>query len=215
MTNNSAPKISVDLRSKLPKIRDQGDRPLCLVFASSDLNSFVNKINLQLSVEYLAYYSYTDFSNNNYQHGLTVSAVSQTLEKYGQPEEQLFPYMPSAQQPQKPSSTYKVKQYSKGEEKKFSCDEIIEMLEAGKALVAGIELTASFFNLKTPYVIDLETGNFGGHAIVIVGYGVQDDGSHAFLIRNSWGKAWANNGHAWLTSDYLNKKAITYLELFN
>lgn len=215
MTQTSIPKISVDLRNELPPVRDQGSRPLCLVFASSDLNSHVNNISLQLSVEYLAYYSYKDFANDDYSQGLTIPAVSQTLKKHGQPLEQLFPYISSAEKPKQPLDDYKEKVYSIGHEKKLSCNDIIKILEAGKALVVGVDITASFFNLKPPYVIDLENGSYGGHAIIIVGYGMLEDGSLTFLVRNSWGDAWGDNGHAWLTSDYLDKKAISYMELFN
>lgn len=37
----------------------------------------------------------------------------------------------------------------------------------------------------------------GGHAVVIVGYG--KDG---FLIKNSWGADWGDNGYAWVSYDY-------------
>lgn len=46
----------------------------------------------------------------------------------------------------------------------------------------------------------------GGHAIVAAGY---DDNlmigadKGAFLIRNSWGTAWANAGYAWLSYKYV------------
>jgi hypothetical protein len=32
----------------------------------------------------------------------------------------------------------------------------------------------------------------GGHAVAVVGY---DDGENAFLVRNSWGMAWGDEGH--------------------
>jgi C1A family cysteine protease len=54
----------------------------------------------------------------------------------------------------------------------------------------------------------------GGHAVVAVGY---DDGVRiqnrdtkkatigAFLIRNSWGTSWGNNGYGWLPYEYVAK----------
>lgn len=38
---------------------------------------------------------------------------------------------------------------------------------------------------------------YGGHAVTVVGY--RPD---AFLVRNSWGRAWGDRGHAWMTDAY-------------
>lgn len=50
----------------------------------------------------------------------------------------------------------------------------------------------------------------GGHALLIIGY--DDDrecfgtsGKGAFLIRNSWGTDWGDNGYGWLPYDYFLK----------
>ena len=42
----------------------------------------------------------------------------------------------------------------------------------------------------------------GGHAVVIVGYDVAQNG---FLIRNSWGLDWAMQGYAWMSTGYLER----------
>ena len=33
------------------------------------------------------------------------------------------------------------------------------------------------------------------HAITAVGYGTDEDGQDYYLVRNSWGKAWGDNGY--------------------
>lgn len=42
--------------------------------------------------------------------------------------------------------------------------------------------------------------SFGGHAMTVIGYDDRKFGG-AFLIMNSWGKSWGDNGFAWLTYD--------------
>jgi hypothetical protein len=46
----------------------------------------------------------------------------------------------------------------------------------------------------------------GGHCYVIVGH---DDVRRLYLIQNSWGRAWGNNGFAWFPYDYIHTGRIT------
>jgi len=46
----------------------------------------------------------------------------------------------------------------------------------------------------------------GGHAMVIVGYRVNADGTFDYLLRNSWGASWGLRscpGHCWISERYL------------
>ena len=45
----------------------------------------------------------------------------------------------------------------------------------------------------------------GGHAVVAVGY---DDEKQAFLIRNSWGTDWGQQGHFWMPYDYFKTSYV-------
>lgn len=216
MTQARALITKVDLRNQFPNIRDQYTRPLCLAFASSDLNSYINRLDYPLSVEYLSFYAYDDFSNNNFESGLTIDAVSSVLYRRGQPSESDFPYQTEIDKPLKPpNSDFPEKLYSSGEEKRPTVAEIIQNLESSIPLVVGVELSHSFFNPAPPYLIDFEDENFGAHALVIVGYGECEDGNKYFLIRNSWGEMWADAGYAWLSANYINKKSITFMEFKN
>jgi hypothetical protein len=41
---------------------------------------------------------------------------------------------------------------------------------------------------------------YGGHAILVMGY---DDSIGCFIVRNSWGKKWGDNGHFFMPYEYL------------
>jgi len=41
----------------------------------------------------------------------------------------------------------------------------------------------------------------GGHAMLMVG---DNDAKHAWLVRNSWGTAWGDEGHVWIDYDYMD-----------
>jgi hypothetical protein len=51
-------------------------------------------------------------------------------------------------------------------------------------------------NYKGIYTGDVETST--NHAVIITGWGVTKDKKKYWIIQNSWGKDWSNNGYAWL-----------------
>ena len=42
--------------------------------------------------------------------------------------------------------------------------------------------------------------SIGGHAMLIVGY---NDDKQWFIVRNSWGNKWADNGYCYIPYDYI------------
>lgn len=85
---------------------------------------------------------------------------------------------------------------------------IKENLAHGAPVVIGMMVGQSFMqSMKGQDVWEPESGDenmmgFGGHAMCVVGY---DDNKYggAFLLMNSWGTDWGNNGFAWVNySDF-------------
>lgn len=78
-----------------------------------------------------------------------------------------------------------------------------ENLAQGAPVVIGMMVGQSFMqSMKGQDVWEPESGDenmmgFGGHAMCVVGY---DDNKYggAFLLMNSWGPEWGNNGFAWV-----------------
>lgn len=80
---------------------------------------------------------------------------------------------------------------------------IRENLSQGAPVVIGMMVGPSFMqemagqDLWEPAPGDQQMMGFGGHAMCVVGYDDRKYGG-AFLIMNSWGPEWGNNGFAWV-----------------
>lgn len=207
------PTIHADMRSKLPRVRDQGTRPLCLVFASSDLNSYVNETTAALSVEYLAHHSYKDAGHENYRIGLPIHSVQAALRNNGQPFEAELPYRKDALEPLCSIGNYNNLFFAELSQKSDFFSDLIEKITSNEPAVLCISIPDSFFSPQPPFVFDREEGDVGGHAVVAVGLGSLANGEPSILIRNSWGEAWGIGGHAWVTITFLKQRLIGNLGL--
>jgi len=84
---------------------------------------------------------------------------------------------------------------------------IEEAIRAAASPVLGIQVPEPFFDPAPPWVIT-PTGSVRGlHAVAAVGIGTFG-GDKVILIRNSWGTDWGDEGHAWLSTDFLNQHLI-------
>ncbi len=80
---------------------------------------------------------------------------------------------------------------------------IKENLSQGAPVVIGMNVGGTYMqdmmgkDLWTPTDDDRNMMGFGGHAQCVVGYDDRKYGG-AFLLMNSWGPSWGNNGFAWV-----------------
>eukprot|EP00286_Rhodomonas_abbreviata_P023608 CAMPEP_0181315888 /NCGR_PEP_ID=MMETSP1101-20121128/15608_1 /TAXON_ID=46948 /ORGANISM="Rhodomonas abbreviata, Strain Caron Lab Isolate" /LENGTH=406 /DNA_ID=CAMNT_0023423111 /DNA_START=39 /DNA_END=1259 /DNA_ORIENTATION=+ len=89
-----------------------------------------------------------------------------------------------------------------------------ECLAEGFPIVFGLKLTQNFFYpppsgiVKTPDPDDPKSAEHGLHAMLIVGY---SDRQKVFIVRNSWGTGWGDQGYAYLPYDYVCCDAFNFL----
>ena len=50
-------------------------------------------------------------------------------------------------------------------------------------------------------VFDGECGTEMSHAVAIVGYGISEEGTKYWLVKNSWGESWGENGYMRIKRD--------------
>ena len=193
-------RVQLDYRSAFGAIRDQGPRPTCLSFAATAAHEYARKSRMPLSPEYLHYFA----SAKDRSNGIQFPDVARALEKPGQPKETECPYysagVPDGWLPPKGVSLYR----RKSESKRLSVDQVWTLLNAGHIPVLGITLPQPFFSPALPWVISSEGPLRGLHAVTAVALGATG-ATRCFLIRNSWGTGWGDDGHAWIDDAFVNQ----------
>lgn len=80
-------------------------------------------------------------------------------------------------------------------------DAMIEALRLGLLPVTSFLVDDDFANLSSSGIYARPGGAvMGGHALLVCGY---DHASRAFVIRNSWGTSWADEGYGMVHVDFL------------
>jgi len=82
-------------------------------------------------------------------------------------------------------------------------DELRLCLSKGIPFVFGIIIPDTFFNTPPTGLMVVPPKNefrIGGHALVAVGY---DDSKEAFIVRNSYGKSFGENGYCYMPYDFI------------
>lgn len=209
--------IECDLRPFLAPVRDQGRRPTCMSFAATAAHQHALGGNTILSVEWLFYHA-AQYAGTGPEVGLTIPDTRRVLYELGQPEESAWPYCGLA-----PNSltwlapTVAVPLYKCGSKDCGRTTDIIQsVLEAGQPAVVAL-FVSSAFTAPERWVL---TGNevilpediepidrSRGHAVVVVGCG-RFEGAPMLLLRNSWGRPWAADGHAWIKQVCLERRLI-------
>jgi C1A family cysteine protease len=90
-------------------------------------------------------------------------------------------------------------------------DEVKYLLTTYGALTVGIhaENLTEFRNYKGNGVITTKTSIAQDHAVNVIGW---DDDKQAWLIKNSWGTYWGDNGYGWVGYDALNINFFMFAE---
>jgi C1A family cysteine protease len=151
--------------------------------------------------------------------GASLKAGMQSIKKYGFCQESDFPYLPGQFRTRPPPECYA--QGERYRELKYyrvrsQTAAVKAALASGYVVVIGL---VAFPELESPAVA--ATGQltgpkpgekpFGGHAVLIVGYtagssGPSGPGSQgSFIVRNSWGPDWGDQGYFYMPFDYLDQ----------
>lgn len=204
---------SVDLRSDFPEIQSQGTQGACTAFSLvSVIEYFLSKIlkkKTNLSEAFAYYNARVLRGETEVDEGATFIDIIQSIRDNGVCLEELCPYNQNVYN-EKPSD----EAYSEAVSRKITeaKDVSIDVTDVKSALAQGFPviisarafgsyLTNSKGVLRTPTDAELEDTE-SNHAMVICGY-IDKEGF--FVVRNSWGKNFGDNGYCYLPYEYFRK----------
>ena len=79
-------------------------------------------------------------------------------------------------------------------------DAILKALQAQHPVVFGTQIDQAFMDYKKG-TLGVPTGpSLGGHAMVVVGF----DSARGFIVKNSWGEDWGEDGFGYFAPEYLS-----------
>ena len=204
---------SVDLRPKCPPVYDQGTLGSCTANTLVGAYQFDN-ISFYGSRLFLYYNERVLDHDVNEDAGSTIHEGVTALETYGLCLETAWPYNIASYQV-KPNKTC----YSNALSHKVTqANQIAQDINSLKACLAsgypfafGFSVYESFESdavAQTGIVPmpDTETEQLlGGHAVLCVGY---DDDNQWFIVRNSWGASWGDQGYFYMPYAYMTNSDL-------
>lgn len=209
---------SVDLRQHCSPIENQGALGSCTAQAAVGMVEYLEKRYRGRHVDGSRLFVYKVTRNLlgwTGDTGAYVRTTMQALAKVGVPPEKYWPHNIS-QFDREPTafiyslaSTARALRYFRLDKNRLG-EELLGLIKLVAARGWPMEfgfVVYSWGNRDGEFLMPSDGARpLGGHGVVCVGYDdkrVIGDSQGAFLIRNSWGVGWGDNGYGWLPYDYL------------
>lgn len=212
----------VDLRSKCPKVYDQGQLGSCTGNAIAGAIEFDLKKQRAKPV-FTPSRLFIYYGERLIEHTVQTDSGAQirdgikTVNKLGAPPETLWPYSdanPGPFEERPPAAAFKEAtkhQVVSYQRVARSLGQMKGCLASGYPFVIGFSVYESFESAAVARTGDAPLpaageSQLGGHAVVAVGY---DDESQRFMLRNSWGPKWGKKGYFTLPYAYLLDESLS------
>lgn len=209
---------SADLRKYFSVIKDQGEQGACASFSLVSVFEYFlsNEISKteDLSEAFVYYNARERAGDTNSDSGATLQNIIKTMTDNGVCVEELCPYN-EKEYSQKPTE----EAYSDGAKRKVisalnvptDVNTIKSAINEGYPVVASFRVfdslaksTAGFVSMPTEKERSSDKEDY--HAMVICGY---SDKQGYFIVRNSWGKDFGDNGYCYIPYAYIRDKGLT------
>lgn len=211
---------SLDMRQLFTDVRNQGQLGSCTVFAVTSVYEFLlkklSKPKTDLS-EYFVYYNVLRDENGvARESGTSINEVVESIARTGICIEELCRYDDGSDLIEKPSpAAYeeaknhlikKAKNVVIGEDRNANHKAITSALADGYPVIISLNLYESFDQgvkgfIQHPAAGEARPQKHGSHAMVICGFSEEE---HIYIVRNSWGRNWGDNGYCYLPFSYVD-----------
>ena len=201
--------FSIDLRTKMPNVYDQGQLGSCTAnalaacFEYEDKNAFIpSRLFIYYNERVIENYISTD-------SGATLADGIISLQHTGVCPENMWPYNISKFKIKPPVECYTTAQKYKALDVTNIRQDLTSMktsLANGCPFVVGISIYSSFETQQVANtgIVPMPDINkeelLGGHAVLVCGY---NDVTQKWIVRNSWGSSWGDKGYFYLPYLYL------------
>lgn len=204
------PPAAVDLRKHMGPVEDHGESSSCVANAAGTAYEYLlgRQRNEKASGVSRSFISFNARSGSSAARDITIFDALRTLVDKGACSEKAWPYDVAHLHDEPPAAAYE-------EAAKFRARAIdavpVELdtwkkaLAEGYPIVFGLLVYESFDRQRQPGLIPVPTdkdleGEQGEHAMLCVGYSQADE---VFIVRNSWGPAWGDEGYCYIPFAYL------------
>ncbi len=206
----------VDLRNLSSVIEDQGSIGSCTANAIvGAIEMLINKLGKpyeDLSRLFIYYNTRTlqgTLSNGDITYGTSIREAIKTCVDIGVCTEEIWPYanmlwniLPSVNA-YTDALRHRVTNYYSI----MNHEHIRYAVAEGYGVVFGIQIYDSFQNTPSSGIVPENDIALSGHAMVIVGY---NDQEQKYIVRNSWGTDWGNNGYCFMDYNYVNSEGYNF-----
>ena len=202
---------SVNLQKHFTKVKDQGQIGACTVFAISSIYEYILKRTSEEEAdlsESFVYYNVRHIEGKELEDtGSSYYDVIASIGDRGICTEALHPYTrPLSDKPS--DEAYfdgRKRRITKALNVNITENDIKSAIQEGYPVAISLKIFDSFKAIsgfvKRPTDEEIESADYGYHAMVVVGY---SDDAKFFLVRNSWGENFGEKGYCYIPYSYIS-----------
>lgn len=206
---------TLDMRAEMSPVENQGPISSCVANSIVGALEFLQIKNgipkgkrfLDMSRMFLYFVARDMAGLQNKDSGCYINQAILATENVGMVTEARWPYTYSRLYKRPSKALYSVAKKKLVKDCYYIADNATENIKAalaeGYPVVFGTALFSSFYSVGKDGVVpipDIAKERYvGGHAMLIVGYTAT-----SFIVRNSWGAGWGNNGYCYIPFGYFS-----------